>query len=172
MHRQLASQLGSRTALDSHRQSLCSTPESCCSSPVTSCRDHATSPVSTTTALLRHGAEIACRKSASEENGVFTRAHRCTGHRLSRSCSAPAQRLVATPRGPRMTPALYPVNAARYYNATLHQRYNATLHQTNARHTAPVWRPTCSTERRRRLQSAVPAGPQMPINYTTGAPGG
>ena len=33
-----------------------------------------------------------------------------------------------------------------------------TLHQTNARHTAPVWRPTCSTERRRRLQSAVPAG--------------
>ena len=97
-------------------------------------------------------------ESASEESGVFTRAHRCTGHRLSRSCSAPAQRLVATPRGPRMTPALCPVNAARYYNATLHQRYNATLHQTNARHTAPVWRPTCSTERRRRLQSAVPAG--------------
>ena len=81
-----------------------------------------------------------------------------TGHRLSRSCSAPAQRLVATPRGPRMTPALYPVNAARYYNATLHQRYNATLHQTNARHTAPVWRPTCSTEWRRRQQSAAPAG--------------
>ena len=97
-------------------------------------------------------------ESASEKNGVFTRAHRCTGHRLSRSCSAPAQRLVATPWGPRMTPALYPVNAARYYNATLHQRYNATLHNTNARHTAPVWRPTCSTERRRRLQSAVPAG--------------
>ena len=71
-------------------------------------------------------------ESASEENGVFTRAHRCTGHRLSRSCSAPAQRLVATPWGPRMTPALYPVNAARYYNATLHQRYNATLHHTNA----------------------------------------
>ena len=65
---------------------------------------------------------------------------------------------MATPRGPRMTPALYPVNAARYYNDTLHQRYNATLHQTNARHTAPVWRPTCSTERRRRQQYAAPAG--------------
>ena len=62
------------------------------------------------------------------------------------------------PRGPRVTPALYPVNETRYYNATLHQRYNATLHHTNARHTAPVWRPTCSTERQRRQQSAAPAG--------------